>query len=238
MRLLVTRPEPEASHTATMLRQRGHAVLVQPLLRIEPLRDADLGQGPWAAVAMTSANAAEAIARHPAKAQLLALPVFTVGNRTREAALAAGFAQVESADGDVAALARLISSMLAGPNEPVIYLAGEDRAGDLEGRLGAQNIAVHTVVVYSAIAESRFTPEVDAALAAGALDGALHYSKRSAEAFVAAAMAAGRWQYAASLRHFCLSSAVAAPLAAAGAQHIRVAGRPDQSAIFELLNQA
>ena len=34
MRLLVTRPEPDASHTVQALRTRGHNVLVAPLLLI------------------------------------------------------------------------------------------------------------------------------------------------------------------------------------------------------------
>lgn len=238
MRLLVTRSEPDASRTAAALRDRGHTVLVQPLLRIEATRQADFGPGPWAALAMTSANAAEAIMGHPAKARLLDVPVFTVGNRTRDAARHAGFDGVESADGDVAELAALIAARLGGRVGPVLYLAGEDRAGDLEGLLRTQGIAVHTAVIYRAVAEAHLTPEVAQALTAGALDGVLHYSQRSAEAFIAASAAGGIWPLARHLQHICLSAAIAAPLAAAGAQHIKVTLRPNQTALFDLLNQS
>ena len=37
MRLLVTRPEPDGERTAQALRARGHAVVLAPLLRTEPV---------------------------------------------------------------------------------------------------------------------------------------------------------------------------------------------------------
>jgi uroporphyrinogen-III synthase len=72
MRLVVTRPEPEASRTAALLRDRGHTVDVTPLLHVELIADADLGAGPWSGVVITSANALRAIEDHPRKAELLA----------------------------------------------------------------------------------------------------------------------------------------------------------------------
>ena len=119
MRLLVTRPEPECERTAVLLRGRGHEVLLMPLLRIEPIADAELGTGPWAAVLFTSANAVRAVAAHRRFGELADLPVYTVGRRTQAAAAAARFASIASADGDVNALVSLIES-----KPPVAALAG------------------------------------------------------------------------------------------------------------------
>ena len=77
MRLLVTRPEPDNERTAAALRAQGHEVLLAPLLRIEPIADADLGAPPWAAILLTSANGARAIAAHPRRGELIALPVLS-----------------------------------------------------------------------------------------------------------------------------------------------------------------
>ncbi len=90
MRLLVTRPEPDAERTAAALRARGHSVVIAPLLRIEPLADAAIGAGPWAAVLVTSANIAHAIAGHAKRADLTHLPVFAVGERSAHAMRIAG----------------------------------------------------------------------------------------------------------------------------------------------------
>ena len=128
MRLLVTRPEPDGERTGAALRARGHDVLLAPLLRVEAIA-CDFGEATYGAVVMTSANAARAVAAHPSRAVLAAHPAFTVGRGTAEAARTAGFADVRSADGDKADLAALIRAGYEGKRGPLLYLAGEDRAG-------------------------------------------------------------------------------------------------------------
>ncbi|NVO16824.1 MAG: uroporphyrinogen-III synthase [Rhodoplanes sp.] len=235
MRLLVTRPDPDGARTAAALRERGHAVLAAPLLRIESIDEPPIGEGPFAAVAVTSTNAVSAIVSHRAGGALAAVPVFAVGGKTARAVREAGLADVHSADGDVESLAGLIAATLAGATDPVLYLAGEDRAGDLEGLLAAHGLVVRTVVVYRAVAEARFPVDVSAALASGAVDAVLHYSRRTAEAFLAACAVDGLDSAVRNVRHLCLSAQVAAPLLAAGATDVVAAARPDQPSLFGLL---
>ena len=242
MRLLVTRPGDDAERTAGALRARGHEPVVAPLLAIEFCAPAELGAGPFAAVVMTSANAARAIASHPHRAALVALPLFTVGAHTAEVARDTGFATVTSADGgwpDLARLVaeRLVAERLVSVRQPLLYLAAEQRAGDLAGTLAAHGLTVETVVVYRAVANPRLAGDLRAALTDG-LDGVLHYSRRSAQAFLTAARAAGLIEAAVALTHYCLSSEVAAPLRAAGAARVAVAPRPDEAALIELLSFA
>jgi uroporphyrinogen-III synthase len=231
VRLLVTRPEPDGARTAAALRAHGHEALLAPLMRVEALTDADLGIGPWSALAFTSANAARTIARHPRRAELTGLPAFAVGGRTADAVRAAGFDDVVSADGDSGDLARLITDRLGGKGGTLLYLAGEDRAGDLT----PAGVATHLVVIYRAVAVDRFPPPVHDALVAGHLDGVLHFSRRSAETYLDCASAAGLLDIALMPFHFCLSPHVAEPLAIAGAADIRVASRPEEAALLELV---
>lgn len=235
MRILVTRPEPDAARTAALLRARGHDPLVAPLLRIAAVPDPALGDGPWAAIALTSANAVSAIVSHPTQAVLAGVPVFTVGAKTAKAAAAAGLTVTRSADGDVAALAALIAETLGPRAEPVLYPAGEERAGDLEGLLAGHGLSVRTVVVYRAVAETRLPEPVRIALAENTIDGVLHYSRRTADAFLAALAVEGLAAANLSVAHYCLSAAVAAPLLAAGAGDVRLAPQPDQNSLFGLL---
>ena len=127
---------------------------------------------------------------------------------------AAGFSEVLSADGDAQDLARLVAAH-ARPG-PLLYLAGEDRAADLAGALAARGFATHTAVVYRAVAVSEFPPAIRAALAAREIDGVLHYSQRSAEAFVVAARAARIDINSLNTKHYCLSAQVAGALRQAG----------------------
>ena len=233
MRLLLTRPQSDAERTAADLRASGHDVIIAPLLRIEPLPDAALGRGPWTAILLTSANAATAIAAHTAAAALRALPVFATGRQSAVAMAAAGFADVTSAEGNVNDLAAFVAARLKAPAR-LLYLAGEDRAGDLGGELAARGFSVDTVVVYRAVAAHVLPPAAAAALASG-IDGVLHFSRRSAAAYVDAARAGGLSDAALKPAHFCLSAQVAEPLTQAGAADIRIAARPTAAALTALI---
>jgi uroporphyrinogen-III synthase len=233
VRLLVTRPEPDAARTAAALRGRGHEVVLAPLLRIE-LVDFALPDEPWSAVVMTSANAARAVAEHPQREALIAREVFAVGRHTADAARAAGFRAVHSADGDKNDLADLLRARRGEASGPLLYLAGEDRAGDL----AAGGAPVLTVVTYRAVKVQHFAPEIAAALARREVDGVLHFSTRSAQAYLDCATRAGIREAALAPLHICISRQVAQPLAAAGAAAVRIAPRPDESAMIELVGPA
>ena len=228
MRLLVTRPEPDGARTAQALRALGHTVLLAPMLRVEAV-EFELADAAYQAVVLTSANAARALAGHRHGERLTSLPAFTVGRHTADAARALGFRHVQSADGDQRDLAALLGARFSA-GASLLYPAGEDRAGDLD--LSGIGIRVHTVVAYRAIKAERFPPAVADALAARSLDGVLHFSRRSAEAYVACAADAAP---ALAPLHFCLSPAISEPLVAAGATGIRVAARPDEAALLALV---
>jgi uroporphyrinogen-III synthase len=232
MRILVTRPEPDGERTAAKLRARGCEVMLAPLLRVETV-DADL-DGVWHAVAVTSVNALRAIADHPALEALLESPAYAVGGRTADAALAQGFTNVISADGDVGDLARVMKTHLQSGMR-VLYLAGEDRSGDLTGALATTGLEVTTRTVYRTLALSAFPPDVREALIAGWIDGVLHFSRRSAETYVGCAAAAGLTEQALAPVHFCLSRQVAEPLETAGARSTRLADQPNEAALVGLV---
>ncbi len=132
MNVLVTRPEADAAALAEELAARGHSAVIEPLFTIVAGPEAALDLSGVQAVALTSANGARALAGRTARRDL---PVFAVGDATAAAARAAGFAEVESAGGDVALLAALIASRLDPGAGPVLHAAARRVAGDLKGRL-------------------------------------------------------------------------------------------------------
>jgi uroporphyrinogen-III synthase len=233
LRLLLTRPTADAERTAAALRDRGHEPIVAPLLDIEIASDAALGAGPWAAILVTSANAVRAIALHQRRDELRRIPTFTVGDRTGQAMRETGFTEVSSAAGDVNDLAKLVAARVA-PEARLLYLAGEERSGDLAGLLRARHYTVETVLIYRAVIAEQLPRHAAAALAAG-IDGVLHFSRRSAEAYVTASRNAGLLETALQgPAHLCLSARVAEPLTQAGATTVRIAARPDEAALIEL----
>jgi uroporphyrinogen-III synthase len=230
MRIVVTRPRVDGERTATALRARGHEVLVTPLMRIEPI--AANFEGEWSGTIVTSANAANAIRENSSGNALMKLPLFAVGRRSAEAARESGFEDVLSADGGVRDLLQLIRIRRPDRNAPLLYLAGEDRAADLVGALSTRGIAAEMRVVYRAVALP-FPPTLRDALEAGIIDAVMHFSRRAADSYVAGAKMAGVVAPALAVRHFCLSSQVAEPLA--DASRIDIASRPDEAALIELL---
>jgi uroporphyrinogen-III synthase len=237
MRLLVTRPEPDAQRTAAALRERGHHVIIAPLLRIEGLA-ADFGTGPWDALVITSANSCRAVASHPRIAELVHRPVFTVGLHSAEAARAAGFIDVATSGGDVEELAQLLTAKFKARDRRLLYLAGEDRTADLAAGLAAHGIQMKTVIIYRAVKVSEFPEPVREAMAAGEIDGVLHFSRRTTESYLAGAVGAALLDRALGPFHYCLSAQVARPLLQAGATTVQVAERPNEMALMELVGRA
>jgi uroporphyrinogen-III synthase len=232
VRILVTRPQPGNAQTAAALKERGHEPITAPLLQIEILSQVDLDAGPWTAILITSANAMRGIA-HLARDARRAMPIFAVGDRTAKAARDQGFTDVASASGEVGDLVNLVAARLSPPAR-LLYLLGEERSGDLAGALRAKNFLVDVVVVYRMIA-ARTLPEPAASAIRDGVDGVLHFSRHSAEAFLNAAGNAGLLEIAlAKPVHYCLSSQVAEPLRAAGAANFRIAARPDEASLLEL----
>jgi uroporphyrinogen-III synthase len=229
MRLLVTRPEPDNERTAAALRAAGHEVMLAPLLHIVAVPNADLGAPPFAGVLITSANGARALAGHPRRAECLALPLLAVGRSSAEAARDTGFTDVTSADGDAADLARLAAVRFAGAASPLLYLAGEDRSGELD----LPGLTLRTVVAYRAAKAEVFPRPVLEAMQQGALDGVLHFSRRSVESYLDCSR--GILDAALKPVHYCLSARAAEPLKTGRAPRIRVAERPDEASLLTLV---
>jgi len=238
MAILVTRPLPDGESTAVALRARGFEVLLAPMLRFEPVPFHDDGDA-YGAVVVTSANALRAIAPRLSGSPLLKLPLFAVGEHTADAARAAGFTNVISANSDAAGLRdRVLASVKAKvlkKTSPLLYLAGADLARDLPGELGERGFTVVTQTTYRMAAVPSLPEETRRAFAHNEVNAVLHYSRRSARAFIEAVRAAGVEISALSLPQGCLSAGIATVLRDAGAARLFVAPSPDEAALFVAL---
>jgi uroporphyrinogen-III synthase len=242
MAVLVTRPHPDDEATASALRARGFEVLRAPMLRFEPVPFHDDAEARYGAVIVTSANALRAIAPQLADSRLLKLPLFAVGEHTAAAAREAGFGQVIAAKGDAGALRDLVLGAVKSKQlkkaSTLLYLAGADLARDLAGELGEKGFTVVTHTTYRMIPASGLPREICDAFVANQIEAVLHYSRRSARAFLEAARSGGVEISALALPQCCISAAVAAVLRDAGATQVTAAAEPDENALFEALSRA
>src|SRR6516165_7361633 len=91
MRLLVTRPEPDASRLAQELRDLGHEPVLQPLLEFRSLGFDPAPLKTAAALVLTSGNALRALQEGLKIKDIADIPLFCAGEETARRAAAAGF---------------------------------------------------------------------------------------------------------------------------------------------------
>ena len=226
---LVTRPRPDARRTADALAARGVAALVEPMLEIESLPAPVLDLAGVQALLFTSANGVRAFADASAER---GLPAFAAGEATARAARAAGFRRVESAAGDVRALAALAAARSDPAAGSLLHASGEVAAGDLAGSLKEAGFAVRREKLYRARAAEAFSAVLTGELTAGRVRLALFFSPRTAAVFARLARRSG---VGGACRLVCacvLSEAVGRALEGVAWREVRVAGRPDHEAMM------
>ena len=225
-RVWITRAEPGASATAERVAALGHRPVVAPLLRIEPVETPQVDLRGVAALAFTSANGVRAFAAaEPSRS----LKVFTVGAGTAAAAKAAGFRQVLSADGDVAALAqRIAARRLELGDGAVLHPGAAEPAGDLVGDLTVAGILARSLTLYDSV---EVAPDPAFLDGLADIDVVLVQSPRAAKALGLAL----RKRDAAHLRILCQSPAVARPLARAKVREVVRAPFPIEAALLNLI---
>ncbi|CAK9039325.1 HemY_N domain-containing protein [Durusdinium trenchii] len=231
MKVLITRPEPEASAFAKMCERRGLKAVVSPLMVIYAARAAiDLsGVG---ALAFTSVNGVRAFAGNSADRQL---PVFAVGETSAAEARRCGFEIVYEADGDVDALAMKIAAQHRPDDGAILHGAGATLAGDLVKLLETQNLPARRLTLYEAREVKTLSVEALAVLKESRdADWVALFSPRSAGLFVDRVRSAGLEQALTNMRAACLSDAVAQRLAESDWKSVDVAARRTADAAPEV----
>ena len=222
MRLLLTRPRPEAERTAGALRALGHEPLFAPMLDIENLRDVDVRRAVRGRrLLMTSGNAARALARASAARRLTRTVALLCRRRADRGSRARrpDFANVVSAHGDGGDLARLIGER-GRPTEslPLLYLAGDDRARDMAAELAPAGLRLRDGRGLSRRGGAGIQRRSVADALRRARSMASCIIRAAAPKFLSAAhKRAGLSKRSAKLRHFCLSRRASEPLTEIGA---------------------
>jgi uroporphyrinogen-III synthase len=235
MRLIVTRPEPDATRTARALIRLGHEAILCPMLDIVADPKTPIPERPYQAIAVTSSNAVRALAGRTDGAVSRDLPLFAVGDQTALEAKRAGFRHARSAGGALDDLIEYLSGELSPEDGPLLYAAGEAQAGDLAGRMQAQAYDVVTAIIYRMEARPELSGVARDALRAGTVDGVLVYSKRSAEALAGALRTGGLAPLAKNVVVFFLSGAASGPMAGMTTGRIMIAEEPNQISLFALI---
>jgi uroporphyrinogen-III synthase len=227
-KIWITRAQPGAEATAERVRALGHEAIVAPLLAVKPLNDVDVDLRGVAALAFTSANGVRAFADLSGERSLR---VFAVGAATAQAARAAGFKLVLSADGDVVALAEGIAKRRGELRGAVLHPGAAEPAGDLVGALQAQGLEARQLVLYETTAVKLDPERADELVQA---DAVLLHSPKAAKVLAGVLKA----HPAPSLRALGLSKAVVRPLARAKVGPRAFPPMPLEAALLNLIDRS
>lgn len=224
MRVLITRPEEDATRIAEILKSRGHEPVIAPLLKTHFHDGPEVPLAGVQAILATSANGVRALARRTARRDA---PLFAVGPQTEDEARAHGFTSVRNANGDSKTLAAATRNWASPEKGVLLHVKGAEADGTLATLLKAQGFEVRTLVLYD-VADIGLADEARAQLANHEIDAALFFSARSARIFKEAA-AGFPFE---SVIAICISAATADALSPLVFREIRVAEKPNQDALL------
>lgn len=231
MKMLVTRPEPDAQSTLARLRAMDIECVAAPVMVRQPLGASLPPPEGFTAMVVTSANAVRTLVERGQAEPYRHLPVFAVGDRTAAEATDAGFVRVSSAAGSFQDLVNAMT--IARMRGPIFYPSGKHQSADLAKALAPLGVMVATAKIYEMVAVGALPQSITAELADGTIGAVLSYSRRTAELFADLASVLGQHQRQ-RLGMLCLSEAVAVPLLEAHFTRIGLADRPDENAMMAL----
>jgi uroporphyrinogen-III synthase len=237
MRVLITRPEREATTLATALAQRGHVPVIAPLFRLEilhppPAFATDLSE--CQAVLLSSANGARALAE---ASEQRGKPILAVGDTTASTAEGLGFVSVVSAAGDGQALAELARTRLDPKAGPLLHVSGVDIAQDFAAALAPEGFEVRRVALYEAREEAVLPDSARAAIEARALDAAMFFSPRASDLFARLVQEAGLSTSLSTVTAIAISPAALQPLSVLPFKATVAAARPTRQSVLDEIDR-
>jgi uroporphyrinogen-III synthase len=239
VKVLVLRPKAQGARTALALARLGHEAVLAPLLEITRIEEGRVprsdSSNPHAAVIAASPHAFKLLDPET-RMRLAKLPAMLVGARSARAAEKAGLCVLRP----VYRTARELATALPehAPPGRLLYLAGRDRRPEIEAALRQAKRRFDIVEIYAAAILPALPLGAAAALRHHGIDAVLHYSARSASAYVTLAKARRLLSRALAPLQLCLSETVAGPLIEAGAKHVEIADAPSETRLLDLLPAA
>jgi uroporphyrinogen-III synthase len=225
----------EADPLEAALLAAGHSVTRAPLLSVSHAQTMPTLDGVQALIA-TSRNGLRAVAGLlPAAA--LTLPLYTVGPATAALGRKMGFKRVIEGASTARELQALVEAEARPDAGVLVHLAGDTLAYDLKGALAVAGFEVRTEVVYQTQEAGEFPAGVADTVRAGALDGVILMSPRTARVYARLTQKAGISNAARSLVYFCLSEAIGRELAGLEPARLEVARLPNSQEMLALITR-
>lgn len=221
--ILITRPVAEAVVTAKELKKLGFSSLISPMLEIVTVPFTLENSESYQAFIFTSANAVRVFS---AANSTRNIPVYTVGQQTKDAAQEAGFKVAGSANGNSTDLDALLSQTGQGR---ALHIRGQDVTAPLTG--------TESLIVYKAELAGEFAPEIIQKIQNGGVEAVTFYSRRTALNFIKLIDAAGLNESLQNIKALCISNEVLECVQPEKWAETYAAERPDRKGMTNLVKR-
>jgi uroporphyrinogen-III synthase len=235
MRVLVTRPEPDAMKLAARIEALDHEVTVEPLMAVDfaDCEHVDLSEAQ--ALIATSRNGLRGLKAQRADRIGSKLPLFAVGPGTAAEARKLGFELILAGKGTALDLIPEIVANVDPQAGMLVQLAGDTLAVDIAGELQHHGFRVAQPIVYRMKPAEKLSVDTLTQLQDGEIDAVLLLSPRTAEIWVSLLARYNLKDAARRILHVCLSPAVARRLAPLGSIRIETAAEPTLDEVLALI---
>ncbi|MBX9925261.1 MAG: uroporphyrinogen-III synthase [Hyphomicrobiaceae bacterium] len=244
MHVLITRPEPDASHWRDRLKALGIASTVDPMLDIviappAPVLQSEPGQAGQCpqALVITSRNAVRWLEAASDLAAATALPVYTVGPGSTAAIRALGFSHIIEGAATARDLAPIIASAANPHDGPLLHLSGDKLAFDLAPPLAERGLSLRRRIVYHSRPAATLRPATRIGIENGTIDAVVLLSPLTATTYIQLMAEAGLVQHHQRLVYVCLSQVIGQIVAGCGPHEVIVAAAPNAQAVFGVLER-
>ncbi|MBM3468783.1 MAG: uroporphyrinogen-III synthase [Alphaproteobacteria bacterium] len=206
MHILITRPVENAIPLATKLKNLGHQVLIDPLLKIIPLKVQLPPLQTYQAIVATSQHALYSFSHLTTERDI---PLWCVGSESAKAAKSLGFKNIHEASGTAQNLVeRLIETIKPFDEKSILHISGDVIRVDIVSILLKNNISAERIILYKSEASSSFSNETRHAIENKFLDAVLFFSPRTARIFYNLCHSLKIDHFCSSLIAVCLSKEI------------------------------
>lgn len=219
--ILITRPEPEASHMARLCEEKGFRPIISAVMQVAlvphitlPAHDSIIVTSPHGITEYCIPSLPEGTVCH------------VVGDRAAQKIQSLGFRLGHAADTG-SELYALLAAHLSAPHR-LLYLSGEHISFDMAAALARHGVECTRVVTYRMVPSGTLTPPALEALASAEPPAVFFGSKRALQLFTGLAPSPLNATMA-----LCLSPAIAAAAKAAGFQHCLSVEKPRISQLLD-----
>lgn len=202
--ILLTRPKQQSQDLAAFLENAGFATFIEPLFSVKKNLPAKKPTREITAIIITSANACDAVINFELEKNL---PVFSVGKKTAEKLIAAGFYNIVTAENSAESLKELIIKKADKAGE-ILYFHGSEITLDFKKALEPFNFSVQKILAYETFASENFSAEFLEISQQKTFDQVLLFSQNSAKIFFKLAARHNLLEYFATSQILCLSEKI------------------------------